>query len=364
MKKINLFVLMILLIALPVYSQQKLSLKDFIKKPSLDKFNNQVTDDDRQTQKPVPGGQIVIRIPTDPKSLNPITDNGQQSRTVNSFIFDSLITRDPETLEWLPWIAKRWETRDRIILKDGSAIEGKIIDESENIVKLVKNKGTIVLGKHDIKYQNDNEGKVILHDNTVFTGKINDLGYTIEISPSEKDNCTSIDTEQIADRQDNPDKKSIVRNSVYYFSIRRGVLWHDGEPLSVEDIKFSLDVIRNKYVDAAPLRNYYNDIKSLKIIDDQTVKFVYSKSYFLSLNFCGGLSLLPKHVYTPEKFKGDDEAFGNYFNSHPANRNPVGNGGYKFSVWNKGKEIIVEKVKDYWAQKCGFPYLPRRTTLS
>jgi len=360
MEKIKFFILIILLASTTVQAQtdKKVSLKDFIKKTSLDKYNDRVTEEDRKTQKPVPGGQIIIRIPTDPKSLNPITDNGQQSRTVNSFIFDSLITRDPETLEWLPWIAKRWETRDRIILKDGSVIEGKIVGQTDKNIKIVKNKGTVVLGKHDIKEQPENNGKVLLNDNTVFKGIIKELGYTLEILPSEKDNATLIPLTEIADREDNPEKKSILKNSVYYFTIRRGVLWHDGQELIVDDIKFSLDVIRNKYVDAAPLRNYYNDIESLKIIDAQTVKFTYSKSYFLSLNFCGGLSLLPKHVYNPEKFKGDDEAFGKYFNTHTANRHPIGNGGYKFSVWNKGKEIIVEKVKNYWAQKCGFPYLP------
>lgn len=332
------------------------TLKDFIKTPSTDKFNDRVSEAERNTQKPTSGGQIVVRIPVDPKSLNPLTDNGAQSQHVNSFLFDSLITRDPETLEWLPWIAKRWEERDVVYKTDGSAIEGRIISQDNDSVSIIPHAGKTVLGKQDI-VDFDIAGKtVITQDGLTLTGSINELTYTIEIEPDNASDAITIPLSDIAEYENHPDKKKIVHNGAYYFTIRNSVKWHDGAPFTVDDIIFSYNTVMNEYVDAAPLRNYYQDVKSVEIIDNDTVKFMYGKSYFLSLSFCGGMTILPRHVYNPDQFEGDDERFGSFFNQHEANRHPIGNGCYRFVKWDKGKQIVVEKNQDYWASQSNLPY--------
>ena len=53
-----------------------------------------------------------------------------------SLLFDPLISRDSETFEWLPMIARQWEIRDLVTLKDGTKIEGRIREETDAEVKI------------------------------------------------------------------------------------------------------------------------------------------------------------------------------------------------------------------------------------
>jgi len=56
--------------------------------------------------KPVTGDWLVIHSLSDPEQLNPLTSNDASSSEVNGFIFESLLGRDPRTLELKPLIAE------------------------------------------------------------------------------------------------------------------------------------------------------------------------------------------------------------------------------------------------------------------
>jgi len=131
----------------------------------------------------------------------------------------------------------------------------------------------------------------------------------------------------------------------YTFKIRQGVKWHDGAPFTSADIVFSYKTIMDPKVDAPQLRSYYQEIRDVEAIDDYTVKFTYARPYFLALEFCGGMPIVPKHIFE----KGD-------FNTNPAGRKPVGTGPFKFVKWTTGREVVLEKNPDYWGEK---PHLNR-----
>ncbi len=126
----------------------------------------------------------------------------------------------------------------------------------------------------------------------------------------------------------------------YTFKLRKDVKWQDGEPFTSEDVVFSYKTIMNPKVDAPQLRAYFQEIRDVEAIDDYTVKFTYARPYFLALEFCGGMPIVPKHVFA----QGD-------FNTNPAGRSPVGTGPYKFLRWTTGREIVIEKNPDYWGEK-------------
>ena len=131
----------------------------------------------------------------------------------------------------------------------------------------------------------------------------------------------------------------------FTFKIRQGVKWHDGTPFTSADVVFSYKTIMDPKVDAPQLRSYYQEIRDVEAIDDYTVKFTYARPYFLALEFCGGMPIVPKHVFE----KGD-------FNTNPAGRKPVGTGPFKFVKWTTGREVVLEKNPDYWGEK---PHLNR-----
>jgi len=126
----------------------------------------------------------------------------------------------------------------------------------------------------------------------------------------------------------------------YRFKLREDVKWHDGTPFTADDVVFSYKTIMDPKVDTPHLRSYYQEILNVEAMNDYEVEFTYSRPYFLALEFCGGMPIVPKHLFD----KGN-------FNKNPYGRKPVGTGPYKFVKWETGREIVLEKNEDYWGEK-------------
>jgi peptide/nickel transport system substrate-binding protein len=130
---------------------------------------------------------------------------------------------------------------------------------------------------------------------------------------------------------------------MYTFHLKKNIKWSDGHPFTAADITFSFDRIRDPKVDSAHLRSYYQDIEKIEVLDDYTVRFHYRIPYFRALDFCGGMPIVPAHLFKA----GED------FNQHSIGRNPVGTGPYKLLHWQTGKEIALVRNEDYWGAKPG-----------
>ncbi len=133
----------------------------------------------------------------------------------------------------------------------------------------------------------------------------------------------------------------------YTFYIRKGIQWHDGVEFTAKDVLFSFNTIKNTKVDAPHLRNYYKDVKKVEILDNYTVRFTYNQPYFLALEFCGGMPIVPEHIFS----KGD-------FNKHEHNRSTIGTGPYIFENWDTGKQIVIKRNMDYWRKEKS-PYIDK-----
>jgi len=123
----------------------------------------------------------------------------------------------------------------------------------------------------------------------------------------------------------------------YDFHLRKDVKFHDGQPLTAEDIKFTYDSIMNPKVDSAALRNYLADIKEVQVITPDHIRFVMKRPYFRNLIVLGLLYIIPKHIYG----KGE-------MNTNPKNRAPIGSGPYVFGNWDIGRSIELNRNKDWW----------------
>lgn len=128
---------------------------------------------------------------------------------------------------------------------------------------------------------------------------------------------------------------------IYTFHLREDVKWHDGVPFTAEDVVYSFQKIMDPAVEAARFRASYENIAKVEKIDEYTVRCVLKRPYFQSLSLCGGIPLVPKHIF-------DD---GKDFNSHPASRSPIGTGPYRFVEWKTNKRVVVVRNENYWDQK-------------
>jgi len=127
----------------------------------------------------------------------------------------------------------------------------------------------------------------------------------------------------------------------FKFHLRPQVCFSDGVPMTADDVVFSFNTVMNKDVDAAPLRSYYEKVKGCKKIDARTVEFEMSEPYFLAMEFVGGLSIIPEHVY---KFdKGDD------FNRRGDIL--IGSGPYRVEKWDRGQKITMARNEKYWGDR-------------
>jgi len=85
---------------------------------------------------PEQGDWLIMRLSAEMPHLNPLTSTDAYSSLVNSWIFDSLLDRDPATLELIPRVAYKWEVsddhlvytfylRDDVVFSDGHPLTAK-----------------------------------------------------------------------------------------------------------------------------------------------------------------------------------------------------------------------------------------------
>jgi len=135
----------------------------------------------------------------------------------------------------------------------------------------------------------------------------------------------------------------------YTFHLTSAARWHDGRPFTVDDVRYSYDIMMATTTLAPHLRHYYQDVDRLEVVDRDTVRFCMKKPYFLAFDFLSGFPIVAKHVF-------DD---GTDFNRHPAGRRPVGTGPYRFVSWDTGREILLKRDPDYWEPAPDMAYLNR-----
>jgi peptide/nickel transport system substrate-binding protein len=132
-------------------------------------------------------------------------------------------------------------------------------------------------------------------------------------------------------------------NLTYTFQLRPDVKWHDGKPLTADDVKFTFDKIFDPKV-ASRLAIYFQGVKEVQASNPSTVVFVLKEPdpTFLPNLWSG---IIPKHIWEKEDF-----AKSQY------NVIPVGSGPWKVKEWVRGDHMTFEANKEYFGGK---PYLDR-----
>jgi peptide/nickel transport system substrate-binding protein len=130
------------------------------------------------------------------------------------------------------------------------------------------------------------------------------------------------------------------------FHLRRGARWHDGRPVTADDVVFSFDVAHDSTIDA-PGRTYLEGATATAD-DSATVRVHFARAYPEQLyDATYHVRVLPRHVWQaiPRERWAADTALAHL----------VGTGPYRVREWRRGQSLVLERVPNG-----PFPHASRR----
>lgn len=134
----------------------------------------------------------------------------------------------------------------------------------------------------------------------------------------------------IAETMEVPDDRSWV-----IFNMRAQARWHDGVPITADDVIWSFETLTTK--GQAFYRNYYGSVDKVEKLSERRVKFTFSDKENRELPLIvGQMPILPKHYWESRDFESTT--------LEP----PLGSGPYRISDFEPGRFVVYERVEDYW----------------
>ncbi len=127
------------------------------------------------------------------------------------------------------------------------------------------------------------------------------------------------------------------------FKLRDDARWHDGTPITAEDVIYSLEVNKAAHPRMAL---YYKNVTKAQSTGDREVTFTFDVKGNRELpQIMGQLTILPKHYWTGKDADGETR--------DPLKTTlepPLGSGAYRIKDVKPGRSIAYERVADYWGK--------------
>ncbi|GAB4360211.1 MAG: extracellular solute-binding protein [Gammaproteobacteria bacterium] len=122
------------------------------------------------------------------------------------------------------------------------------------------------------------------------------------------------------------------------FNLREEARWHDGKPVTADDVIFTFETIRR---DGSPqLKFYYTGIKAIEKLRERRVRFQFAGSENREMPLIvGEQPILPKHYWQGRDF------------TRTTLEPPLGSGPYRIDSLEAGRFIVYRRVADYWGEK-------------
>jgi peptide/nickel transport system substrate-binding protein len=141
-----------------------------------------------------------------------------------------------------------------------------------------------------------------------------------------------------------------LTDSAVTFFLRRDVMWHDGRPVTAEDVKFTFDLAKDSSTASLLGSAYMNMVREATVVDPHTVRFSFTAPHAQALDGFWWPPL-PKHLLQnvpPAELS-----------RHAFNRQPVGSGPFKFVEWRPNQSVTFEANPQFTAALGGRPNLDR-----
>ncbi|HEY9846882.1 MAG TPA: ABC transporter substrate-binding protein, partial [Candidatus Caenarcaniphilales bacterium] len=154
------------------------------------------------------------------------------------------------------------------------------------------------------------------------------------------------------------------------FTLRQGLKWSDGEPLTVDDVVFTFNDIYLNQAIPAPTRDVLkigekNALPALRKLDDRRVEFILPEPYAPLLRYAGGAPILPAHALRDSVKTKDSSGNLKFLSTWGTDTNPaeiICNGPYQMASYTTSERVVFRRNPYYWrqdAQGHQLPYIER-----
>ena len=126
------------------------------------------------------------------------------------------------------------------------------------------------------------------------------------------------------------------------FKVTEGVTFHDGTPLNAEAVRVNFDRIQHAFNTVAEYANYADE-NTCQVVDEYTVKFVFNAPNQQFMNSDGSAIGLVSPQAIADHATADDPYANEWFSE-----NTSGTGPFRLVSWERGKQLVYEKVPGYW----------------
>jgi microcin C transport system substrate-binding protein len=125
------------------------------------------------------------------------------------------------------------------------------------------------------------------------------------------------------------------------YRLRKQARWHDGKPVTPEDVIFSIDVLKKH----SPMyTSYYRHVVKAEKVGEREIKFTFDAPGNRELpHIVGELLVLPKHYWEGTDSQGRKRDI-----SATTLEPPLGSGPYRIKDFVAARSVTLERVRDYW----------------
>ncbi len=171
-----------------------------------------------------------------------------------------------------------------------------------------------------------------------------DAAYGMIQGPGPADFTTMYDTLTVDSKDEHSSTYGLLAKEIEWpddrtwvtFTLRSEARFHDGTPVTAEDVVFSFDTLKDK--GAPSFTVIWKDIVKAEVVAENKVKFTFTKSSRELPLMAGAVPVFPKHYWDGKDFTESSLDI------------PIGSGPYKIKDFEPGRFIEYELDPNYWGK--------------